>query len=125
MPGEIMTADSHTIRQATISKVTLGSLQDMNFTVDYSMADPYKTDDLNPACTCPSRNLRRSAITEEPTNVGQLSETAMKDAIKIGKDILKTTTVDFPSPDNVSGQGVFVVYQEEDSVYTVLVTNDM
>jgi Leishmanolysin len=42
-----------------LSRITVATLQDLGYQVDYSKADAFGRSDLNPTCTCPSRRLRK------------------------------------------------------------------
>jgi Leishmanolysin len=42
-----------------LSRITVATLQDLGYQVDYSKADAFGRSDLNPACTCPARRLRQ------------------------------------------------------------------
>jgi Leishmanolysin len=41
-----------------LSRITVGTLQDLGYQVDYSKADAFGRSDLNSSCTCPVRQLR-------------------------------------------------------------------
>ena len=40
-----------------LSRITIGSLEDMGYVVDYSSADPFGATGLGPGCTCRRRDL--------------------------------------------------------------------
>jgi Leishmanolysin len=42
-----------------LSRITVATLQDLGYQVDYSKADAFGRSDLNPTCTCPARRLRK------------------------------------------------------------------
>jgi Leishmanolysin len=88
-----------------LSRITVGTLQDMGYQVDYSKADPFSRSDLNPNCTCPIRHLRqneRSLLDMKPrkgfalANAAsgdsrrRLSDTAEAMAIEAGLEYLET-----------------------------------
>jgi Leishmanolysin len=60
MRTELMTGILDSGRVNALSRITIGSLHDIGYQVDYSKADAYGRADLNPACTCtpPPRRLR-------------------------------------------------------------------
>jgi Leishmanolysin len=59
MQAELMTGFINSGRINALSRITIGSLDDMGYQVDYSMADAYGRADLNSTCTCsPTRRLR-------------------------------------------------------------------
>jgi hypothetical protein len=43
-----------------LSRITVGTLHDMGYQVNYAMADPFARGDLNASCTCPTRRLRQT-----------------------------------------------------------------
>ena len=57
MKGELMTPLISGNNQ--LSRITIGSLEDLGYTVDYTKADPYTTADLGtaPGCICNGRSL--------------------------------------------------------------------
>jgi Leishmanolysin len=63
MRSELMTGFINSGRVNALSRITIGSLDDMGYQVDYSMADAYGRADLNPNCTCSASTRRlRSKI---------------------------------------------------------------
>jgi hypothetical protein len=44
-----------------LSRITIASLQDLGYAVDYSQADAYTVDDLGPGCACHEPNRRTLA----------------------------------------------------------------
>ena len=77
-----------------LSRITLGTLEDMGYAVDYDNADAFGTADLAPSCVCNRRNLRdefhgevRPLDSNRPVK-RQLSEDLRKEAIDYGLSIL-------------------------------------
>jgi hypothetical protein len=96
-----------------LSRITLASLKDLNYTVDYAKADffPAKFD------CCGSRRKDQEATDEG------LSEYGLQVAVDFGTSILKDlnkgdkNTCDITS----DAQRVSVLYIENDKLYTVMV----
>jgi Leishmanolysin len=59
MGSELMTGYSEPSGTEPLSRITVGTLQDMGYQVNYLMADPFSRSDLNSSCTCPIRRMRR------------------------------------------------------------------
>lgn len=128
MPGEIMTANSDTLRSAALSRVTVGSLHDMNFAVDYKAANKYTKNDLNPACVCENHNhaISHRNLEDQTTTHSTISKRALQDAASIGKDLLAKMGQDDDEnkSDFVGDYGVFVLYEEDGEVFGIHVKND-
>jgi Leishmanolysin len=58
MGRELMTGYSESTGPCPLSRITIGTLQDMGYQVDYSKADPYSRSDLATGCTSPIRQRR-------------------------------------------------------------------
>lgn len=130
-----------------LSRITVASLEDMGYEVDYSSADPYGTDDLDPSCVCRRRrNLwdgehgevlmletekedGRRALENEP-----LKEELRQYAIRAGQKILRESSVP-KEPSGVasesSGDAIYVGDQQVsifmrqgERIYGVIVTKD-
>jgi hypothetical protein len=136
---ELMTPVSGGLNQ--LSRITVGSLQDMGYQVDYSKADSFTRADLAPSCTCSARGLRGQ---EQPplgemdraTSQGfstsrprrQLSEAAKATAIGAGLKYLDARTQIADStllPPGVIYMGdkaVSVLMVEDGEIHGVLVT---
>jgi hypothetical protein len=113
-----MTADLG--RSMALSRITLASLEDMNFTVNYNAADSYTTADMNPECVCEDRRLRRHVL--ETVHRKEISKRGLQAATLIGQEYLGKLSVEQPSGDYVGGKAVFVLYEDGGEVYNVLVT---
>jgi hypothetical protein len=116
-----MTADLS--RSMALSRITLASLEDMNFTVNYNAADSYTTEDLNPECVCEDRRLRRrSHVSESGRRHKEMSKRGLQAASLIGQEYLGKLSMEQPTGDYVGGKAVFVLYEDGGEVYNVLVT---
>jgi hypothetical protein len=60
MGSELMTGILGPSSTNPLSRITVGTLQDMGYQVNYLMADPFGRSDLNVSCTCPTRRLRQT-----------------------------------------------------------------
>jgi hypothetical protein len=58
MGRELMTGYAASTGANPLSRITIGTLQDMGYQVDYSKADPFSRSDLATWCTCPIRHRR-------------------------------------------------------------------
>jgi len=123
-----------------MSRVTIGSLDDMGYTVDYAQADVYDESDLGPGCTCgrrersvleasqhgETRQLGRGHPTTKPQ---KLSETMRQHAIDVGTSILRNRSV--PSrgqkvPEKATWVGnkaisIVVAADDGDGIFSVVV----
>jgi hypothetical protein len=93
MNTELMTgyADAGT---QPLSRITIASLEDLGYTVDYTNADSYTAADLNPNCRCRRRRTLIDMIHGETRQLGlripgeqrrQLSEEMYNLAVSYGK----------------------------------------
>jgi Leishmanolysin len=57
MGRELMTGFANPGATNPLSRITIGSLDDMGYDVDYTRADPYGAANLNSACRCGRRGL--------------------------------------------------------------------
>jgi hypothetical protein len=115
-----MTADLG--RSMALSRITLASLEDMNFTVNYNAADSYTAEDLNPECVCEDRRLRRRSHDSKSGRHHEISRRSLQAATLIGQEYLGKLSVEQPTGDYVGGEAVFVLYEDGGEVYNVLVT---
>eukprot|EP00543_Licmophora_paradoxa_P009220 CAMPEP_0202469224 /NCGR_PEP_ID=MMETSP1360-20130828/77847_1 /ASSEMBLY_ACC=CAM_ASM_000848 /TAXON_ID=515479 /ORGANISM="Licmophora paradoxa, Strain CCMP2313" /LENGTH=232 /DNA_ID=CAMNT_0049094501 /DNA_START=143 /DNA_END=838 /DNA_ORIENTATION=+ len=53
---ELMTGFSDVV--VPLSRVTIGTIEDLGYSVDYNAADPYDTEDIDPACVCDDGSRR-------------------------------------------------------------------
>jgi len=137
--SEIMTNIVNT--NSKLSRITIGALDDMGYTVDYNAADDYTRRDLGKNCVCGGRkqkvrhlsSLDGDTSSPHPPNNNmerRLSEIGYQDAVAQGLSFLNTMEpplLDGKS-DGALAQGkyvgdksVFVYYIEDNQVYSVYV----
>ena len=138
--NEVMTSAANT--NLPVSRLTLAGLEDLGYEVDYSQAESFTMADLNPSCVCNNR-LRRTLIDGDDTlsfaeasdsnSTGnrrrKLSIAGNQYATEYGQSILAKNREQIsllPESDipDIGGDVVYVIYLEEDTVYSVLVTSD-
>ena len=81
-----------------ISRITIASLEDMGYQVDYSKAEDYGTEDLGAGCTCPRRQrslldmshgeARQLGLGSPNATRRRLSEEMRESAIESGRAFL-------------------------------------
>ena len=141
--NEVMTSAANS--KLPVSRLTLAGLQDLGYQVDYSQAESFSAADLNPSCRCNNR-LRRNLwdkdnvqsiidLAEGPTesSIGgrrKLSTEGRQYATAYGQGLLAQNRDQIsllPESDvpDIGGDIVYVIYLEEDTVYSVMVTSDM
>lgn len=64
-----------------ISRVTIGSLEDMGYEVDYSAADPFTAADLSPSCTCTNLEEGATLKLDDSSKISSQSLVANQTAI--------------------------------------------
>jgi hypothetical protein len=120
-----------------LSRITVGTLQDMGYQVNYDKADAFSRSDLNVSCTCPTRRLRqteRSVLDMKhgevfslggPSASGRprrrLSEAAEAAAIDAGLEYLQTKVQENDNAAQLDDLGIAYV---ADKVVSVLVSVD-
>jgi hypothetical protein len=107
-----------------ISRVTIGTLEDLGYTVDYEAADSYTT--FSDACKCGGRDLASTDETTTMTTTHQVDETrhnkrSLNDpnhpdayAIAKAKEILASMIVEAPGPDEVPPVGGNMMTRTQD-----------
>jgi Leishmanolysin len=150
MRNELMTGFLTTGTKAILSRITIGTLEDMGYTVDYSRAEPYTRANLGSGCTCRRRTLM-DMFNGETVALGtlrsgktspvfprrrHLSDEAHAMAMETGRSILRQRAQSFlkgksskasAQPSNYTYVGdkvVSVLVQDEDEVYGVVVRMD-
>lgn len=143
--NEVMTSAANT--KLPVSRLTLAGLEDLGYEVDYSQAESFTVADLNLNCVCKNR-WRRSlfdaddalsfrdeeaerllgASNSTSNTRRQLSSEGHQYASEYGQSILKKNRDQIsllPGSDvpDIGGDVVYVIYLEEDTVYSVLVTS--
>lgn len=129
-----------------ISEVTIGSLEDMGYDVNYSAADNFQKSDLTSACQCDNRRLRGNSnsfldqMTEEVAFVKsltnsqrRLSDEGRAAAIAFGRGIMLSRGLDAslnvyyggdPYGDPYQDVGrhlIMVLYEEDGHEYSIRV----
>lgn len=137
-----------------VSKITLGALEDIGYTVDYSKADDFTSDDISESCRCNSRRLgqelpststhttmvksmNHKQIFERSRHLGpddprQPGQDAEDNAIAFGLKILrerKSELHGFQGASehdsiDVSHEVLSVVFIEDDQLFSVEVSGD-
>jgi hypothetical protein len=137
MESELMTGILGPSRTSPLSRITVGTLEDMGYQVNYAMADPFTRSDLNVSCTCPTRRLRRTersvlemkhgevfSVTGAKTSSRprrRLSEAVEAVAIEAGLEYLQTKVQDNDNAAQLDDLGIAYV---ADKVVAVLVLVD-
>jgi Leishmanolysin len=68
---ELMTGVLRRGSKPMLSRITVGSLQDLGYKVNYNKADKYGKANLGPGCTCPSTRRRRFLAHGDTLHLGQ------------------------------------------------------
>lgn len=132
MRSELMTGFLNGAGPHPLSRITIATLEDLGYTVDYSMAESYGTNDVNSACTCNGqRSLQLSAhqlgTSHQSTRRRSLSAEAHQMAMDYGQEILlqRPEGGDTTLPDGVvyvGDQMVVVFVEEKGAFFDVTVT---
>jgi Leishmanolysin len=101
---ELMTGSLLQGSKAILSRITVASLQDLGYSVDYTQADTYTKDNLGPNCACKTRKERslldmrhgetvplgrlRAPTKNKSTPVRRLSAQAHQMAMEYGQSLL-------------------------------------
>jgi Leishmanolysin len=120
-----------------LSRITVATLQDMGYQVNYDKADPFGRSDLDPSCVCATSRLRERSVLKmkhgEVFSVGsvasgasgrprrRLSETAEAAAIEAGLAYLQTKAQENSNAAQLDDLGIAYV---ADKVVSVLVLED-
>jgi hypothetical protein len=86
-----MTGVINTTATSFLSRITIATLEDIGYKVDYSTADPYGGANLNPSCLCneTQRRLVRGVSHESRSRRRRrLSDESRQDAIDYGQSLL-------------------------------------
>jgi Leishmanolysin len=149
MRNELMTGFLTTGTKAILSRITIGSLEDLGYTVDYSRAEPYTRANLGSGCTCRRRTLMdmfngetvalglRSGNTSPAVSQHRrLSDEAHDMAMEAGRSILRqraqaflkgkssTASAHLSNYTYVGDKVVSVLVQDKGEVYGVVVRMD-
>jgi hypothetical protein len=123
-----------------LSRITVATLQDLGYSVDYSTADVFTRSNLNPTCLCRRRSLM-DMIHGETHPLGlrvsgvehrRLSDDAYKTAMAYGQEILASRkvgallTMGDMSPDviYVADKVVHVLVADNGGIFDVIVRAD-
>ena len=128
---EVMTtaANSH----LPISRLTIAGLEDLGYTVDYSAAEAFGASNMDPSCLCGDKRRRlvrakHASVRKLSGPARQLSSDGQQEAITYGQGILaqnKKQMSFLPDSDgaiDIGGDVVFVLYLENETVYSIMVT---
>jgi hypothetical protein len=131
---ELMTGHLSGTKQS-LSRITIGSWEDLGYVVDYSVADPFESGDLGYCSGC-RRELsvfdythgetRQLGLNRRNTKPRQLSEPLRKHAMEQGLDLLKSASVN-NVPEGCAYVGdkvISVIVQDGDSMFSVIVKNE-
>lgn len=120
---------------SALSRVSIGALEDLGYTVDYSTADTYTVFDIDSDCRC-NRRLGEDGDDvsfHEISHARQrrsLSEEGYEKAFNYGMTLLEEAAAaidlagrsEMPEGiDYVADERVYVFYREEGIIYSVLV----
>lgn len=116
-----------------LSRITIGSLEDIGYDVSYSAADRFTAQDLG-TCQCRRRLLKGGTETvhngtdEHSSRRRKLSSEGYEAAVKFGREILREGTLerlmDVPNMEYFGDRMVVVYYLEDDRVHDVMVWNE-
>ena len=84
--NELMTGAINSGRENPFSELTVGSLEDIGYTVDYSAADEYDENDLAPGCCDGSSPIE--GVPPATPDTPELSDAARNAAIAYGRQVL-------------------------------------
>jgi hypothetical protein len=137
MGSELMTGYA-TNGTNPLSRITVGSLEDTGYSVDYSRADPFGAENLNSACLCRRPGLgflprksqgsaRGSSGSGQRRNLGSV---ARLEAIAYGQKVLEEKQQAMSSSlrngnskwTYVGDQRVVVMYHDGDKINDIVVT---
>jgi hypothetical protein len=137
---ELMTPQFDLGSETPLSRITIGSLADLGYQVDYRMADRFDRGDLNLDCVCPTelfpdRQLAASTKSlrtkkEKGTERRRLSEARRLSAIEHGLSLLKKNAarrsrMELPRGLEYVGDKVVSVFvREGKTIFHVMVRND-
>ena len=111
---------------APLSRLTIGTLEDLGYSVDYSQADPYTASDMNPGCVCNRRRLGQSHAQWMTPKRRKLSQEGEQAVIAYGESLIaeaEAQEMDL-GPDLALDPTVFVLYAEGDQIHGVHVVAD-
>lgn len=91
MLGEVMTGklSNTTAEDLKLSRMTIGTLEDIGYEVDYEAADDYTAADMNETCVCNGQG-RRLVKDKTTQRRRQLSEAGRRQAEAYGQSVLQS-----------------------------------
>jgi hypothetical protein len=113
--------------------MTIASLNDLGYTVDYSQADAFGKSDLNPSCTCGRRSLQATKVAKSPPPQRRLSPKGRQEAVLYGKRLLAEAqekrdlsgrSGNDATVENERDQIATVFYMENDHIFDVVVRSN-
>ena len=109
-----------------LSRLSIATLQDLGYSVDYSQADPYTASNMDPGCVCNRRRLGQSHAQRMTPKRRKLSKEGEQAAIAYGEALLSNVdTQEVESNSEVAlDLTVFVMYAEGDQIHGVHVVPD-
>ena len=110
-----------------ISRMTIGSLDDMGYQVNYAEADPFSGADMNPSCRCDyNRRMLRSSSSSRRSR-RRLSSRGKEEATSFGLEQLEQMNHEIVSRNESAllANQLVVYYVEDEVVYDVVVRNDV
>lgn len=107
-----------------LSTITVASLQDLGYSVDFSAASPFSSRDVNSNCCNNRRNLRQDDQTEywEPRKLPELPEEAIMRAAEVAHGVMEQNRGLKPDkmPDGVEYVGgslmTMFIFDSEDNI---------
>jgi Leishmanolysin len=136
LDNELMTGYLTQGATTLLSRITIGSLEDLGYTVSYSTADSYGTADLGVGCTCrrrrqrsildmPHGETRQLGVRNPSTKPRRLSYETKQQAFDYGRSILSKRASSKTRSNlnivDVGNQVVAVVVQDGDGIFSVVV----
>lgn len=73
-----------------LSRVTIGTLQDLGYTVDYSTADPFDASNLDASCICDNRRLHGDSRMSRREEESDKDAAVREQSMAYGKEILQS-----------------------------------
>lgn len=134
---ELMTPSFDT--NTSLSRITIGSMEDLGFVVDYSTAEAFSAQDIAPSCRqlCPARNLiegESEGAANDAENASrskrrQLSAEGYTKAVDFGRSTFTTDNIFarrplVPGTKYVGDQMVYILYMEDNELYSIQVQQE-
>lgn len=126
MQKEIMTPRVQ--RRGPVSRVTIGALEDLGYTVDYSKADSFGASDVAASCRC-SDSSSRALIRKVSEQSGrQLSSSGFDAAVSYGKELISKYQSNMRQESEIAdmgyivGNAAIVLVYEDGELFSVTTT---